>query len=111
MVPTNKIIKLQFFAMILWHALFIKRLITLLIIHPSSTGNNLPYPIEAAASVPYKDSFLLVGGYLYDTDEVLDTIIKYNPEDDSWLEMPAKLQTPRYWHTVIPVKQSIFNSC
>jgi len=75
------------------------------------TGNSLPYGIGGAASVPYNDSFILVGGGDYDTGEYLDTIIKYVPEDDSWLEMPAKLQTPKAYHTVIPVKQSIFNAC
>ena len=73
--------------------------------------NNLPYSIYGAASVPYNDSFLLVGGYSYDTFEELDTILRYIPENDVWVEMPVKLQTPRYRHTVIPVKQSIFNSC
>ena len=76
----------------------------------SCTGNDLPFALKGAASVPYNDSFLLVGGYDYHTG-YLDTILQYIPESDSWVEMPSKLETPRRGPTVIPVKLSIFPSC
>ena len=79
--------------------------------HFSSTGNNLPYTLYGAASVPYNDSFLLVGGFTLDTFEYRDTILLYIPESDSWIELPTKLETPRYYHTVIPVERSIFPEC
>ena len=76
----------------------------------SSTGNDLPIALFGAASVPYNDSFLLVGGRECGIQQ-LDTILLYIPESDSWVEMPSKLKTPRQLPTVIPVKQSIFPSC
>ena len=76
----------------------------------SSTGNDLPIEIFGAASVPYNDSFLLVGGRECGIQQ-LDTILLYIPESDSWVEMPPKLEIPRLDHTVIPVKRSIFPSC
>ena len=72
----------------------------------------MPIGIYNAESVPYGDSFLLVGGFdYYDNFQLLDTILQYIPANDSWVELPTKLRTPRADHVVIPVKRSIFPSC
>ena len=73
--------------------------------------NDLPTAMYGADSVPFGDAFLLVGGADYNTAQTLDTILSYNPNDDTWIEMPSKLTTPRVYPTVIPVKRSIFPSC
>ena len=58
--------------------------------------------IGSGASVPYQDSFLIIGGNCHScNDRVLDTIIKYN-EDGEWETLPMRLATGRYSHTVIP---------
>ena len=59
--------------------------------------------IKYGASVPYQDSFLIMGGRCYDCsgNGYLDTIIKYN-EDGEWETLPVRLATGRYIHTVIP---------
>ena len=75
------------------------------------SANNLPMYITNPDSVPFKDSFLLVGGFDYSRDQLLDTFLQYVPANDSWIEMPSKLRTPRADATVIPVKRSIFPSC
>ena len=75
------------------------------------SANDLPRGIYNAESVPFGDSFLLVGGYDSFEFELLDTFLQYIPANDSWVEMPAKLRTPRADHVVIPVKRSIFPSC
>ena len=67
--------------------------------------------IYNAESVPFEDSFLLVGGYDNSKYQYLDTILQYIPSSDSWLELPTKLRTPRADHVVIPVKRSVFPSC
>ena len=67
--------------------------------------------ISNAESVPFEDSFLLVGGYDYSRDEYLDTVLQYIPASDSWLELPTKLRTARADHVVIPVMRSVFPSC
>ena len=77
----------------------------------SSTVNNLPVLVFGADSVPYHDSFILVGGRDWNAIPPLDTILLYNPGNDSWVEMPSKLKTPRYYPTVIPVRPSMFPSC
>ena len=57
--------------------------------------------IGYGASVPYQDSFLIMGGRCYDcSDGYLDTIIKYN-EDGEWETLPMRLAKGRYGHTVI----------
>ena len=73
--------------------------------------NDLPTAVFGADSVPYEDSFLLVGGADYYSYQTLDTILNYIPINDTWIEMPSKLKTPRVYPTVIPVKRSIFPSC
>ena len=46
---------------------------------------SLPHDLRLADSVPYKDSFLIVGGDEdYDTNDELDTILYYNPTLDEW---------------------------
>ena len=67
--------------------------------------------IYNAESVPFEDSFLLVGGYDYLQSDYLDTILQYVPANDTWLELPTKLSNPRADHVVIPVKRSVFPSC
>ena len=67
--------------------------------------------IYNAESVPFGDSFLLVGGFDSSRYQLLDTFLQYIPANDSWIEMQAKIKTPRADHVVIPVKRSIFPSC
>ena len=62
-------------------------------------------------SVPFGDSFLLIGGYDPSRNQLLDTILQYIPTNDSWVEMDAKLKVPRADVTVIPVQRSIFPEC
>ena len=75
------------------------------------SANDLPTYIYNAESVPFGDSFLLVGGFDDSRYQLLDTFLQYIPANDSWVELPAKLKTPRADHVVIPVKRSIFPSC
>ena len=44
---------------------------------------SLPYDIAYGASVPFRDSFLIVGGDS-SVDGGLDTLYYYNPEIDRW---------------------------
>ena len=44
---------------------------------------SLPVDIYWGASVPFQDSFLIVGG-LSETEGTLDTIYYYNPITDQW---------------------------
>ena len=45
---------------------------------------SLPIPIYIGASVPYQDSFLIVGGHIAGEGSDLDTIYYYNPSTDNW---------------------------
>jgi len=66
------------------------------------SGQNLPFKIKDAASVPYQGSFLLLGGWCYDcTDRSLDTVIKYNKDTGEWETLPARLAVGRYDHVAI----------
>ena len=72
-------------------------------------GNDLPFELYYADSVPYEDTFALVGGVIdgYKSDAVLT----YKPTDDSWVVMEGALKTPKSFPTVIPVKRSMFPQC
>ena len=72
--------------------------------------NDLPFEeLYWAESVPYKDSFVLVGGRSLGGS--LDTILHYKPDEDSWIVMEGALNTPKEDVTGILVKRSIFPPC
>ena len=55
----------------------------------------LPYGLGHGASVPYNDSFLIVGGFNYNGNYATDEILFYNPERDSWDSMQQSLDDSR----------------
>ena len=75
------------------------------------TANRLPKPISEAAVVPYDNSFFLVGGGNRDDGLFFEGIYQYNADNDEWIEMEAKLKTPRSDHVALLVQQSIFPKC
>ena len=61
-----------------------------------------------------EQSFAIVGGHKQEggsAEEDYDTILLYQPEDDTWMELPGKLKTPRSAPVVIAVDTSIFPQC
>ena len=72
-------------------------------------GNDLPFEVIGADSVPYGDTFALVGGEI--DGQYSDAVMIYKPTDDSWVVMEGALKTPKYLPTVIPVKRSMFPQC
>ena len=72
-------------------------------------ANNLPKAIYGATAVPYRNSFILVGGQ--DTGINSGDIYQYNAEEDEWIEMESKLLKPRYYHAALVVRQSLFPEC
>ena len=48
-----------------------------------STGDDLPDDINSGASVPFNDSFLIVGGLDADNPPV-KSIYYFNPQDQKW---------------------------
>ena len=69
---------------------------------------NLPIDVYGGASVPYQDSFLVVGGYQYNSDEFLDTIYYYNPNVDQW-DLIANMEYSREFSTAFLVPDSYAN--
>ena len=55
----------------------------------------LPIDINKGVSVPYKDSFLIVGGFSSDVSEYLDTVYYYNPTLDQWELMNQRMTRGR----------------
>jgi hypothetical protein len=58
----------------------------------SFSVNPFPHLIWDATSVPFGNSFLLLGGRKTSQRDRLDTIYCYNPDDDSWTLLNAKLK-------------------
>jgi N-acetylneuraminic acid mutarotase len=54
-------------------------------------ANSLPQPIAYATVVPSGHSFLLFGGNTKENSE-LSTIYSYDPEEDIWTLLDAKLE-------------------
>ena len=73
------------------------------------SARNLPIPISDAASVQYKDTFLLVGGKTGGAD--LDTTYMYEPETDSWRELEERLPEAKNDPVAMIVSRSMFTEC
>jgi N-acetylneuraminic acid mutarotase len=58
------------------------------------SANPLPQPITLATTVPFGDSFLLIGGMTGNSSRktYLSTIYWYNPDEDSWNLLDASLK-------------------
>ena len=72
-------------------------------------GNDLPFLLNYGDSVPYEDTFALVGGEI--DYKCSDAVLIYTPTDDSWVVMEGALKTPKRHATAIPVKRSMFPQC
>ena len=70
-------------------------------------GLGLPFELYTADSIPYGDSFVLVGGFKIDT--FIDAILLYN--DDSWVVTEGALKTAKGFVTAINVRRNIFPDC
>ena len=71
--------------------------------------NDLPIELYYAESVPYIDSFVLVGGN--SLGDQIDSILHYKPEQDLWVVIEGALKNPKEDVTGILVKRSIFPPC
>ena len=64
--------------------------------------------IYGAFTVPYQDSFIIVGGGSDTTSTgFLDTIYKYEVDTDSWVLLDQKLTRPLVWSMAIMVDANI----
>ena len=70
-------------------------------------GPNLPHPIENAASVPFGNTFLVVGGM--SEAKYLDTIYRYEARNSAWELLDAKLSEARVNAVAMMVDRTIFN--
>ena len=70
------------------------------------TGLDLPNAAIHAASVPYKNTFLVVGG---NDGGFLDTIYEFHPETEVWITRSETLMTARHAHTAFLVPDSAVN--
>ena len=75
----------------------------------SFSASNLPIPISDAASVQYKDTFLLVGGKTTNAD--LDAIFMYEPDTDTWVELEERLPEAKNDVVAVTVSRSMFAEC
>ena len=73
------------------------------------SASNLAIPISDAASVQYKDTFLLVGGKTSGAD--LDTIYMYEPDTDTWRELEERLPEAKNDPVAMTVSRSMFTEC
>ena len=71
---------------------------------------NLPKQIHLAASVPYLDSFLIVGGAKNFNEEFYDSIFYYNPSNNDWDLLEQTLMFGRDQLAAFLVPDS-FNPC
>ncbi len=74
------------------------------------TGNPLPHKITwNADSAQFKNTFVVVGGH--NGKAALDTLYRYNPDDDAWTLLPSRLTVPRWDNSAFPVNMNAFKKC
>ena len=66
----------------------------------------MPNAVRGAYSIRYEDSFVLVGG-----NGNMDSLLRYQPESDTWIELPSKLKVGREDLIAILVDVDIFPEC
>ncbi len=80
-----------------------------------SQGNPFPHTINNnAGSAQLKRTFVIVGGYnstVWADDSTLDTLYRYNPNEDSWTLLPSRLTVPRHDVSAFPVRMDAFKEC
>ena len=73
------------------------------------SANPLPFAMYGATSVPYEDSFLLLGGAIL--TGYSDAILRYRPQTESWTLLDTKMPRAAYGMTAVMVKRDIFPEC
>ena len=70
-----------------------------------TAGPLLPQPLQDAVSVPFGDTFLIVGGH--DNDVGSNNIYEYDNNMDSWITRPEKLTIGRYYPCALLVPDEV----
>ena len=65
-----------------------------------SAGPNLPRKCAYGVSVPFEDTFLVVGGY---SSVSLDQILQFDQETETWITRTEKLATGRHYFAAFMV--------
>ena len=71
---------------------------------------DLPHGIYYAASVPFRESFLIVGGYRSGVGH-LDTIYEFDVENESWILRDEKMSEEKGYVTAMVVNAGDFPQC
>jgi hypothetical protein len=78
------------------------------------SGNPLPKPIFDATAVPFGDSFLIVGGSSAfpiswgKERKNNNTVFRYNPDEDSWTLLDARMKEEKYEVIAMLVDKQMF---
>jgi hypothetical protein len=72
-------------------------------------GPDFPYNVGFASLVPYGNSFAVIGGI--DGDNMSDRVVTMDVEMMQWEVTDQRLETARYYHTAIPVKNAPAGTC
>ncbi len=65
---------------------------------------DLPFVIYGGATLPYKDSFIIIGGYQYKNSAGLEkSILYYNPLLDKWEVLEEEMRSARVYFTAFYV--------
>lgn len=79
---------------------------TLLWIPKASLDDDIGY----GASVPFRDSFLIVGGIrVFAANNYLNTIYYYNPDSDTWIQLEKNMLRQRYKFAAFMVSDDYAN--
>ena len=66
-------------------------------------GPSLLVHWSAMATSPDGEGVILFGGYNYDKDETVDSLLELRYDSEQWTELSKKMKQPRSSHVVIPI--------
>ena len=69
--------------------------------------------MNLATAVRYEEAFMMIGGVadVGNSAKNLDTVLKYQPETDTWVELASKMRIGRYNTIALVVDEAIFQVC
>ncbi len=77
-----------------------------------SSENALPTAMNAMASVPFGQTFLLVGGYDRDASRAMSVLHIFNPDDEQFYQLlTPRLRQARQYPTAMFVDVDAFPNC
>ena len=71
-------------------------------------GPDYPFPVSKTSSVPFKDTFLVVGGFGIRSGAFYNAIHEFDPLNEKWIRRPEKLAVGKRGVAPVMIGDNVF---